>query len=964
MRSVAPFLFCLFILFASSCVRLSESDVHLSQGDTLTVNLKVCPASSSTHTRSSVPYQDDKIESYFLMAYYQGRLETVVHSSSSQSVQLSLVAARSYQLYAVANFPDFEPPHDEKELFSYALPAGDFQDGLPMAWSCTDFSVQQNSSTLYLQFERLFARLRVKVDKGLLSQWTVQHARLCQVSSYVYPFSSSRAADRVCEGDWASDEDLLLLNQGGEMVFYVPENVQGALLPPHAGPFSRVPENLGERASLCTYLQVEGAFEQDSGVVGTSSLRIYLGQNAADDFSIPRNSTLDLTLCLSERLLSEVGWKIESSASFEPGAVLAWVEEGMHATDELCKGEIFKYAIRPVGSLQALMVEHIEKCSILCVSPTSVPSSASPCASVSAPIRFSPLRYFQTDGTGTWYVEGHCMDCVENAEIHLFMNGRSMAVLAQNVSVCLPQMKLEGPSECLINAVAPSVFRVAFRDERGHSLAEAYGFDPSVYDFQYTLSSESLKSCPSAFSCSIIPPASDCLAGALSLQILHDGTDDSLNRFLTESLGKENEFYVKAQMTSTPHVAEADSSSNSVAPLCHYFKTELRPLYLLFFESGVPNDYVQRLSQADVASRSSVGRYFPKIAPLDGYLSQEGDDWVMALHNPSLLPVNVGLVMAAPSHETQTAQPSYDGLVPKEINALMYENQCFKVVDREFLALDKNYLRRSGRVYQYVSDSTLVLPLHLGQKSLERHLCAHAGKTATKYMGIETSLYYALPGSHQLDGKVEVFYNASDGSVNLYQFASDKVQWISKNSLLNPSWLRYSHYDDIHNLTLSLSCQDRRMWASCQCSDPSMTFDLRVKGTVTARLFLYPDGTMWNGYWWVSQEDFQHQADAMSADGQAYLLPGNYWEKMDALYAIAPQDDNTILGTNEYNHHLRPEESEYRVELSLKGDVGLVIPRYESNLDSQFYHEQDGLLLQIRSQCSYVSGERFYLYDM
>ena len=85
---------------------------------------------------------------------------------------------------------------------------------------------------------------------------------------------------------------------------------------------------------------------------------------------------------------------------------------------------------------------------------------------------------------------------------------------------------------------------------------------------------------------------------------------------------------------------------------------------------------------------------------------------------------------------------------------------------------------------------------------------------------------------------------------------------------------------------------------------------------------------------------------------------------MDALYAIAPQDDNTILGTNEYNHHLRPEESEYRVELSLKGDVGLVIPRYESNLDSQFYHEQDGLLLQIRSQCSYVSGERFYLYDM
>ena len=83
MRSVAPFLFCLFIFFASSCVRLSGSDVHLSQGDTLTVNLNVCPASSSTHTRSSVPYQDDKIESYFLMAYYQGRLETVVHSSSS-----------------------------------------------------------------------------------------------------------------------------------------------------------------------------------------------------------------------------------------------------------------------------------------------------------------------------------------------------------------------------------------------------------------------------------------------------------------------------------------------------------------------------------------------------------------------------------------------------------------------------------------------------------------------------------------------------------------------------------------------------------------------------------------------------------------------------------------------------------------------------------------------------------------
>lgn len=917
-----------------SCLPLSQP-AEASWDFSQKVSLRVSPLS----VRSALPYSSEQINSYVLMVYYAGRLESYVHSSSADESECFLLPSRPYRLYALANVPDFVPPACEEELLMSTLSAGDFQQGLPMAWQSGDFYMGTQARQLTLSFERLFACLHVRLDKGLMGAWTVESARLRQVAAVVHPFQKGVAAKEVCDGDRASESDLALLNQGGEVIFYVPENVQGSLLPSTADAFSRVPENLGDNASYCTYLEMDGRFEEGSGLLGFSHVRIYLGENASDDFSLPRNSELDLSLYLSEQLLSGVGWKIESHASLTEGAVEAWIAEGMHPVDQLYKGEKFRYALRPSGELRELLRENIEKCSLRCLSEED------------SAIVFAPFRSFHTDGEGTWYVDATCKKCIPEGEIQLLLNGRPLLTLCKNVRIQMPDLHLTGPSTCFINSPSPHEFSLDLLDAQGRSLSQAYGFDSSLYDVRYSLQNSQAEVCPSAFTLRPCAPDSLRVGGGFRIHILHDGTDDSINRYLTESLGQEAFSVVAYDQKST------------LSSTCT-FHTDIRPVQLMFFEGSVPNHYQELLSEPDIALRSSCGRSFPIIESLEGYQSEFNEaDWVLALHNPSQLPIEVAVVLAAAASGAQASDASVDGLAPKEIRALMYPEQRFKVVDREFITLDKNALRRGDTPYAFLTDSSWVVPLQLGSKSVERHLKACASTCSQKFMGIETSLYYASKGDDRLNGKVDVFYNASDETVNLYQFSAQRVRWISKNTLPNPSWLRYSHYDSVHDVCVYLYCQDGRMLARCESPLSSLSFDMQVSGRLTGSLFIYPDGTMWSGYWYVMKADFSHALSALPADNNTYVLPGNYWTQMDYLYSIAPIDDNTILGTNPYPHHLYPEYSEYHISLALRGDVGLVVPRYEYSLNCEYYHQQDRVTCSLRSTCLSTSGETFYLYD-
>ena len=69
----------------------------------------------------------------------------------------------------------------------------------------------------------------------------------------------NRAVDatEVGTGDYASEADVTLLNEGQEISLYVLENRQGTLLPSNEDPWRKVPDSLDETvAACCTYLEV------------------------------------------------------------------------------------------------------------------------------------------------------------------------------------------------------------------------------------------------------------------------------------------------------------------------------------------------------------------------------------------------------------------------------------------------------------------------------------------------------------------------------------------------------------------------------------------------------------------------------------------------------------------------------------------------------------------------------------
>jgi hypothetical protein len=174
--------------------------------------------------------------------------------------------------------------------------------------------------------QRLFAKLDVRIlHKGLsgYSPSDYYAFNLCNKSLYVRQ-ANSRLLPFSEEGSRAFDSADILevsdshgnlndrnayqgsLSQGElgpgpgyvqdtTLVFYVPENVQGKLLPSNPDPFAKDYEaisNIGGRSysDLCTYLEFNARRENTLGYYGGVKYRYYLGEDNTSDFSLVRNN--------------------------------------------------------------------------------------------------------------------------------------------------------------------------------------------------------------------------------------------------------------------------------------------------------------------------------------------------------------------------------------------------------------------------------------------------------------------------------------------------------------------------------------------------------------------------------------------------------------------------------------------------------------------------------------------------
>lgn len=266
-------------------------------------------------TRSSITPSETVVNDISVFAYYDGFLLTSGHWNAGEVISLSLDVGETYDFYALANMGDVTLPVLLKDVedFIYRIDdVADLDTDLPMCWSLKGYSPDP-SVPVEIEMTRLVSKVVLDVDCGDTGL-RVTGVALMQAPLSVQPFASdgSKAlSGMVSAGDHATAADLLILNHGGQVPFYVLENMQGTLLPGNTDPMNKVPVKMDGKSDVCTYVEVECEFESDSGREGTAIYRMYLGKDETTNFDVVRNCVLRLSLTLTaDGLKVRDSWKI------------------------------------------------------------------------------------------------------------------------------------------------------------------------------------------------------------------------------------------------------------------------------------------------------------------------------------------------------------------------------------------------------------------------------------------------------------------------------------------------------------------------------------------------------------------------------------------------------------------------------------------------------------------------------
>lgn len=264
--------------------------------------------------RSSLATEEAAVRDVKIMAYSDGVLEAEGYFTSFDDMTIRLDLSKTYDLYALANMGNIVSPVNEYDIQGYVYRIKgleDLEDTFPMCWSGSGFSPAQDEKVT-VRLTRLVAKVTFDFNKGNTGL-VVRSVRLLQSPLTVTPFSSSGSkAIEVADGDFASADDVAVLNKRGTVSFYMLENMQGTLLPGNTSPMNKVPSYLPGYADVCTYLEVVCGFAS-SDREGDVTYRMYLGEDNVTNFDVERNHIVSLSLDLTDDGLGiEDSWKVES----------------------------------------------------------------------------------------------------------------------------------------------------------------------------------------------------------------------------------------------------------------------------------------------------------------------------------------------------------------------------------------------------------------------------------------------------------------------------------------------------------------------------------------------------------------------------------------------------------------------------------------------------------------------------
>ncbi len=525
-------------LYCTSCDRqaLTASDCDIAE--------VTFTASASRTTRSALNCDVNAISdlSIYIFNAEDGILTGKLTGKASESQRMVLKSG-TYNVYALANTGSLPTFDHEGEIRGHAvmMDLQTMQSGIPMVWKGSIHISPGHKTEVDIDLERLVSVVWFSIDMGLVEGLEITSMRLCQGARSVKPFhdEGSRAinSDDVTDGDYATPKDLALLMAGGAVCFHVPENCQGVLLPDNTDPWAKVPDNISDRAGLCSYIEMKGRWKEDAYYAGEITYRFYLGEDPVSSFDVRRNSIQSLVLCPDEANFDRISWKIDTSGM----GVVQWSAEAdlsrnFHSKDNFHITEIVRADVSLDWRAQKYWKARPHGFGLKGVDKDGKET-----------IRFGEVI---RDDDGTYHTFGTCIsggifdlmiyDHETGEDVYLLDSGKIIPpymVIGKEVGDDdSPVIPADHETDICINGEIQDIY-IYLTDSQGYNLNRgdwygcdfsicrwvtvAYGIDDGIFDIRWETGSS----------------GDGGYAARCSIRIPNDGTDIDRNRILSRHLG-------------------------------------------------------------------------------------------------------------------------------------------------------------------------------------------------------------------------------------------------------------------------------------------------------------------------------------------------------------------------------------------------------------------------------------------
>ena len=876
-----------------------------------------------TKTRSSLILDEYAIRDIDVVIYRDGLLALHEHRTDPDArLRLSLAEGYSYDIYVLANWGEHSAltyERDFQDRCVYEVSSiSELSGPVPMVWNKSGVVAESGMDPVQVQLDRLVAKVTFSIDDEFLKGLLVTSARMCQCAAAVHPFrdyggvgSKVESVGEVIDGDYATPSDLSDLNDGGQMTFYVLENCQGVLLPDNSKPSGKLPDQLGDKAELCTYLEIDCIFDGEGFLEGEVTYRFYLGLDSFASFDIPGNSCIDVALQLTDTGLREVSWRVDADVSVREGYAWGRVEKGMHQMDELYVGERLLYRVEVSDEILSYVGGDASGCTLQYSGEGSM--------------GFTALM-----GSGNVYTSE--ITCTSSGQGVLYLcgpEGQRLAKLDPDVMISPPYLLFSEYStwqhdepvepltyrmDCIINGAGTEVFLyLVDKDKFNLNSSDAYGFDFSLFDF--SLQSVAARSDVSdAMSVNFYrgTPLSEGYVSKMVVKCRHDGNGNSLPYALAEVFGSRSDVSLTI-----------GDSAHGVISRCK-FGLGIVPVTLRLVDNGWAGYHQTQLSMV-VDNVSAI--------PLDITVYQmldSNDDWSSSKVTEQLKNyVNNNLTRTPVSYITGEVR-SWD----------------------QVMHVSKAVLNNAGNG---------VWPLEgISTDDLLKSLTYDGFGNDRMYHVVDvTADGWKLTGE-----EVRIVDSLSDGSskYNTIYMNSKGIWLYSNNTLVSSAGNYLVHFPNLTPMNLDSM---KRRYNSCPSLYAQLWFDngqfriftpyvqgsnygikmsIRFSGTVTGYVQTDPKGI------WGSKQDNYCYADFgrttkgvplssfnanVSADG------GTVQAAMDAIYAQTFEDKKN---GSKFQHSAHPISMDCLVAISVEGDAGKELYPLRFTWESTsvgYYHAQD-----------------------